>query len=95
MRDLIERFRCVLRMGGILSSSPERVHYADPCCSDHHCPWVNNCIGHHNYGHFLRFLIYVDVACSYHVAMVTRRVLDGANLGYFVSLCSRIADEIG
>lgn len=42
--------------------------------ADHHCPWVNNCIGHFNYGHFIRFLFYVDVACSYHLAMVTRRV---------------------
>jgi len=35
---------------------------------------VNNCVGHFNYGHFVRFLFYVDVACSYHLAMVTRRV---------------------
>lgn len=46
---------------------------------DHHCPWVNNCIGHFNYGHFIRFLFYVDVACVYHLTMLTKRVL--ANFG--------------
>ncbi|KAG8895783.1 Palmitoyltransferase [Tulasnella sp. 403] len=44
--------------------------------SNHHCPWVNNCVGHYNYGYFIRFLFFVDVACTYHLAMVTKRVFD-------------------
>lgn len=36
-------------------------------------PWVNNCVGHANYGHFIRFLFMVDVACSYHLWMITKR----------------------
>lgn len=23
---------------------------------DHHCPWINTCVGHYNHGHFAAFL---------------------------------------
>ena len=52
---------------------------------DHHCPWINNCVGHFNYGHFVRFLFYVDVACSYHLAMMVRRVYHNLTISYWVS----------
>ncbi|EJD54537.1 zf-DHHC-domain-containing protein [Auricularia subglabra TFB-10046 SS5] len=65
---------------------PPRAHHCSQCrrCvlkMDHHCPWVNNCVGHANHAHFLRFLFYVDVACSYHLWMLTSRVLDVFNTG--------------
>ncbi|KAI6047901.1 DHHC palmitoyltransferase-domain-containing protein [Pisolithus marmoratus] len=67
---------------------PPRSHHCRQCnrCilrMDHHCPWVNNCIGYFNYGHFIRFLFYVDVCCSYHIAMVTRRVFEFSGRRYF------------
>lgn len=52
---------------------------------DHHCPWINNCVGHANYGYFIRFLVLVDIACAYHLTMVTNRIFDGIRLRYFVS----------
>ncbi|GAA5905286.1 DHHC family palmitoyltransferase [Sporobolomyces salmoneus] len=57
---------------------PPRTHHCRQCKTcilkmDHHCPWVNNCVGHFNQGHFVRFLFYVDLACSYHLWMITRR----------------------
>lgn len=47
---------------------------------------MNNCVGHHNCGHFVRFLLAVDVACSYHLWMITTRALSAMNR--FVSLSS-------
>ncbi|KAG8931930.1 Palmitoyltransferase [Tulasnella sp. 418] len=63
---------------------PPRAHHCKQCkrCvlrMDHHCPWVDNCVGHYNHGHFIRFLFFVDVACSYHLIMVTRRVIDSVS----------------
>ena len=52
---------------------------------DHHCPWVNNCLGQYNYGHFIRFLFYVDVTCAYHVFMITYRALSSTRNGFWVS----------
>ncbi|PFH52267.1 hypothetical protein AMATHDRAFT_140409 [Amanita thiersii Skay4041] len=66
---------------------PPRAHHCRTCnrCvlrMDHHCPWINNCVGYHNHGHFIRFLFYVDLACSYHAAMISKRLYDSLQLHY-------------
>lgn len=35
---------------------------------------MDNCIGHHNLAHFYRFLFYVDLACTYHLWLITTSI---------------------
>lgn len=37
---------------------------------DHHCPWINNCVGEWNQKYFLQFLIYVGLLSAYAVSLV-------------------------
>ncbi|KAF5388519.1 hypothetical protein D9757_004693 [Collybiopsis confluens] len=75
---------CVLRMGMI--HIPACISSFEFLLQDHHCPWIDNCVGHYTHGHFVRFLFYVDVACSYHLAMMARRVYQNLNVNYWDSM---------
>lgn len=51
------------------SFKPQNCHHCricDRCVSrmDHHCPWMNNCIGASNLKHFILFLLYSWIASS-------------------------------
>lgn len=54
---------------------PPRAHHCRICkhCirrMDHHCPWINNCVGEKNQKYFIQFLIYVGMLSGYAISLV-------------------------
>lgn len=54
---------------------PPRAHHCRVCkrCvlrMDHHCVWINNCVGHENYKAFFLFVLYIVLACIYALVLL-------------------------
>jgi len=47
---------------------------------DHHCPWVNNCVGYYNQKHFLLFLVYVGLASIYALVAIAKKQINCVDL---------------
>lgn len=37
---------------------------------DHHCPWINNCVGERNQKYFMQFLVYVGILSIYSTILI-------------------------
>lgn len=60
---------------------PDRTHHCSICDScvlkmDHHCPWLNNCVGFYNYKYFVLFVGWGAVYCAYFCATTVPSIVE-------------------
>jgi len=56
-----------------IAPKPPRTHHCSVCKTcilkmDHHCPWLNNCVGHYNHRHFFLYMLFMVIGCSFIMA---------------------------
>ncbi|XP_003703773.1 DNZDHHC/NEW1 zinc finger protein 11 isoform X1 [Megachile rotundata] len=69
---------------------PPKAHHCRICkrCvrrMDHHCPWINNCVGERNQKYFIQFLVYVGILAVYALGLV---------ITSWIVECSRCSNDI-
>ena len=50
---------------------------------DHHCPWINNCVGHFNHGHFVGFLASAVLGCAQASFVLSMTLYYGLNRSWY------------
>ncbi|XP_022832997.1 probable palmitoyltransferase ZDHHC16 [Spodoptera litura] len=65
-----------------ISPRPPRTHHCSVCdrcilAMDHHCPWLNNCVGYYNARFFYLYMVYMVIG-------VTFIIVAGIDIGYKV-----------
>lgn len=56
---------------------------------DHHCPWLNSCVGWANHGHFTAFLFYCIVGSSQSCVILSCTLYRGINRAWYFKYLSR------
>ncbi|CED85617.1 DHHC-type Zn-finger proteins [Phaffia rhodozyma] len=83
-REPTPRFRKCRKCGG---AKPERTHHCSICKTcilkfDHHCPWVNQCIGLRNETHFILFMVYLVLGSAMFTITGWHLFLPSMNLSF-------------
>ncbi|KAL1915741.1 uncharacterized protein VTP21DRAFT_6500 [Calcarisporiella thermophila] len=85
-------------------NKPDRCHHCSDCdlCvlkMDHHCPWVNQCVGFRNYKLFFLFVMYTALLCIFtfatSVAELAKAVMGTTELDLFIAVLCVVTGLFG